>query len=107
MKQQELDFTSPRAPRIGSCQVCDKSGLLNARICRSCERKHGRRIAELLARARRDPDFARSCYLALEDNRRADFLRFFATQELHKMGPGLRKCEPFKPMLRVVGAGLR
>ena len=47
--------------RIGRCEVCDRSGRLNARICFTCQERFGRRVAELLARFRREPEFADAC----------------------------------------------
>jgi len=70
MDQLEIRFT----PRIGRCEACSHSGVLNARICRRCESSYGRRNAELLARARREPDFARACYLEMGPSERVEFL---------------------------------
>ena len=98
MQQLPLDFT-----RIGRCDACGQRGVLNARICRACENSHGRRIAELLARCAREPEFARSCFLRLTAAQRRDFVGLVGPGALLALGPGLSKC-PAKPApLRVVG----
>ena len=50
--------TEPAPIKMGACACCAKPGRLNARICRRCEGEYGRRIAELIARARKEPAFA-------------------------------------------------
>ena len=97
MQQLGLDFT-----RIGQCEACGHSGVLNARICRSCERTHGRRVAELLARCRQDTEFARRCYLRLAPAERGEFLRTLGHQVLGSLGPGLRKCLHRPAALRLI-----
>ena len=109
MDQLKIQFT----PRIGCCQTCGHSGVLNARICRRCEQNYGRRNAELLARARREPEFARACYLEMGPGERAEFVNLLGRasldivnpQLLRGLGPSIAKCRSGgTPRLRLVNA---
>ena len=109
MKQLPIEFS---VARIGGCSVCDRSGLLNARICRSCEARYGRRTAELFARARQDRRFAEACLQRLGERERLEFLEILrlppdAPDGLrgHGVRPGLRKCGGRSAVRVVVASG--
>jgi hypothetical protein len=97
--------------QIGHCESCAELGRLNARICRTCQARFGRRIAELIARARRDADFASRCLAAMGPEARAALLEILerphrepaARSTAAALRPGLRKCESKpNPRLHVV-----
>ena len=61
----DLDRPPPSDDAL-HCQVCEQHGPLNARICRQCEHVLGRRMAELVARARFDHAFAREAFTGMD-----------------------------------------
>ena len=83
-----------QAPPKTRCAACLKRRTARGRVCRECVRRHGPRTAQVLAQARRDPAFARSCYERLDPRSRAEFVRLLGHMPgLVEPGPGLSKCE--------------
>lgn len=81
------------------CRLCgDESQAVDA-ICGGCERTYGPRVARLLARAERDPDFAAACLANFPAKLRERFAallskRCFLPGADTRLRPGLRAAKP-------------
>lgn len=81
--------------RCAACLKLEAKITTPSRVCRQCIQTHGRRTAEVLAQARRDPAFARSCYERLPPSSREQFVRLLGHMPglvPQESGPGLSKC---------------
>jgi hypothetical protein len=89
-------------PQTASCRLCGESSSAGATICSICERTYGPRVARLLARAERDPDFAAACLANFPSALRERFAallgkRCFLPGADTRLRPGLRAARPRDP----------
>ena len=59
---------------IGRCAACLSMAAVEHQICHRCRRRFGDRFAVLIARVRREPDFARACFERVGPEHRDRFL---------------------------------
>jgi hypothetical protein len=81
------------------CRLCAPEVAGEAAICAACERTYGPRVARLLARAERDPDFAAACLRNLPPLLRERFASLLGQRCLlpgadTRLRPGLRAARP-------------
>ena len=95
--------------RIGECRCCLQAKQISAGLCVECVDRLGARAAALVARARRDSEFASRCMKSMS----AEGAALFAVEcgfelvKLWKHGahPGLRKCGRERAPLHLVHSG--
>jgi hypothetical protein len=93
-----MDRSAPSQDAHACCLCSDEIQPANA-ICAGCERTYGPRVARLLARAERDPDFAAACLANFPAPLRERFAallgkRCFLPSASTRSGPGLRAAKP-------------
>jgi hypothetical protein len=93
-----MDRSAP-APGTYLCGLCGGESHPEQAICAGCERTYGPRVARLLARAERDPDFTAACLANFPPALRERFAallgkRCFLPGADTRKGPGLRAAKP-------------
>ena len=86
-------------PVFRCCSLCAGKSELDQAICAGCERTYGPKVARLLARAERDPDFTAACLANFPAPLRERFAallskRCFLPGADTRSGPGLRAAKP-------------
>jgi hypothetical protein len=81
------------------CSLCGSESQLAQAICAGCERTYGPKVARLLARAERDPNFTAACLANFPARLRERFAallgkRCFLPGADSRSGPGLRAAKP-------------
>jgi len=81
------------------CSLCAGKNQRDGAICAGCERTYGPKVARLLARAERDPDFTAACLANFPAPLRERFAallskRCFLPGADTRSGPGLRAAKP-------------
>jgi hypothetical protein len=82
-----------------TCPLCGAGAEASAEICGGCRRIYGPRVARLLARAERDPDFAAACLANFPAPLRDRFAALLSKRCLlpgadTRLRPGLRAARP-------------
>lgn len=79
------------------CSLCGETVVRETTICAACERAYGPRVARLLARAERDPDFTLACLANFPEPLRERFAALLGRRCWRpgadtRLGPGLRQA---------------
>ena len=70
---------------IGRCGACLKMAALERGVCGRCRERFGERFAQVVARVRRDPHFARACFDRIQGaDRRSRFIEWFGDPHLNR-----------------------
>jgi hypothetical protein len=82
-----------------TCRLCAQADGGATTICAGCERTYGPRVARLLVRAERDPDFAAACLANFPSALRERFAALLGKRCLLRgadtqLRPGLRPARP-------------